>query len=291
MRHRRPFAIASAAACLGLLLAACSPAEEEEPTAAGTADASTCTADQLTTATDGMLTVGTGSPAYSPWVENDKPESGEGFEAAVAYAAAEKLGFAHDDVTWVRTTFDSAVAPGPKTFDWNIQQFSITSQRKEAVDMSSPYYKASQAVITYEGSPIAGATTLAELKDAKLGAAVGSTSLDDAEEVIAPTQQVSVYNDNAAAVSALKNKQIDGIVIDTPSAFALVGSGEIPNGTIVGQLPETASGETDAFGIVLPKGSSVTACTSWAIDELAADGTLASLEAEWLESGGAPVLE
>ena len=291
MRQRPPIARATAAAAiLGLALTGCAQTEEADSTGNATADATTCTKDQLTTLKDGMLTVATGEPAYPPWVVDDAPQTQQGFESAVAYAAAERLGFADSDVVWTRTTFDTAVAPGEKTFDWNLQQYTITPERQQAVDFSSPYYEASQSVITAAGSSIETATSLADLKDAKLGAAVGSTSLDDAEQIIDPTTPVAVFNDNAAAVSALQNGQIDGIVIDTPSAFYLV-SEEIDGGKIVGQLPDTASGESDAFGILLAKGSPLTACTSWAVDQLRDDGTLADLEATWLEAGGAPVLK
>jgi polar amino acid transport system substrate-binding protein len=283
------------AAVAVLFTAGCTQSNDDNeatPTASPspTVDASSCTQDQLETLTEGVLTIATGEPAFEPWVVDDNPESRQGFEAAVAYAAAARLGFEDPDVTWVRTTFDSAVAPGPKTFDWNLQQYTITDDRRTAVDFSDPYYEAAQAVVSYEGSPIAAATTLAELQDAKLGVAVGSTSLDDAEEVIAPTTPVAVYNDNAAAVSALQNKQIDGIVIDLPSAFYLA-SAEIDGGVLVGQLPGTASGESDAFGILLAKDSPLTACTSWAVDQLREDGTLAELEGRWIQAEGAPVLQ
>lgn len=291
MRHRMPITrLTAAVAILGLGLVGCAPAEEEDTPAGGAADETTCTADQLLTLTDGVLTVATGEPAFPPWVIDDDPASGKGYEAAVAYAAAERLGFADADLTWVRTTFDSAVAPGPKTFDWNLQQYTISADRQEAVDFSSPYYEASQSVVSVEGNAFAGATTLAELKDAKLGAAVGSTSLDDAERIIAPNTDVAVFNDVIGAVTALQNGQIDALVTDTPSAFYLVGA-EIDGGVIVGQLPDTASGEADSFGILLAKDSPLTACTSWAVDQLREDGTLADLEAEWIDAGGAPVLQ
>ena len=176
-----------------------------------------------------------GEPAYYPWVIDDKPESGQGFEAAVAYAVASELGYKNTDVTWVRTTFDAAIAPGPKTFDFNLQQYSITDDRAKVVDFSSPYYKSNQAIVSFKGSKLDGITTLQGLKDAKakLGAAVSTTSLD-----VIQTQlglKASVFNDNAAAVTALKNKQIDGLVVDLPTAFYLSGV-EIPKGIIVGQI-------------------------------------------------------
>lgn len=293
MRQRLSVArLAAATAVIGLALTGCaSTADDTGPSQDASFDPASCTPDQLDTVQPGVLTIATGEPAFPPWVIDDDPASGEGFEAAVAYAAAEQLGYAPDQVEWMRTTFDSAVAPGAKDFDWNLQQYTITSDREAAVDFSSPYYTASQAVVTRAGSPIAGATTLAQLKDAKLGAAVGSTSLDDAEEIIAPTTQVAVFNDNAAAVTALANGTIDGLVVDLPTAFFLVGAGEITDGVIVGQLPGTASGENDSFGILLENNSALTPCTTWAVDQLAADGTLAALEEQWLAAEGAPVLK
>lgn len=292
MHPRHTFARAAAlAAVAGLALSACAPAEDEPSSGGGdVVDEAICAPDQLSTLTEGTITVATGAPAYSPWVLDDAPEAGEGFEAAVAYAVAERLGYGDSDVSWVRTTFDSAIAPGPKTFDWNLQQYSITEDRLAAVDFSSPYYEASQAVLSTGSSAIAEATTLAELKDAKLGAAVGSTSLNDAEDVIEPTTPVAVFNDNAAAVSALLNKQIDGLVIDLPSAYYLRDV-EVDDGVIVGQLPGTASGDVDAYGILLAKDSPVTACTTWALDSLRTDGTLAELEERWIQAEGAPVLQ
>ncbi len=219
---------------------------------------------------------------------DDDPTSGEGFESAVAYAVAEELGFADADVTWVRTTFDSAIAPGPKTFDFNIQQYSITDERAKVVDFSSGYYALSQVVISNESSPIAKATTVAELKGARLGAAIGTTSLKAIEEQIQPTEKAQVFNDNAAAVTALKNKQIDGIVVDLPTAFYLAFV-EIDNGVIVGQLPDSAAAN-EQLGLLLAKDSPITQCVSGAVDALREDGTLAALEKEWLADQGAPVL-
>lgn len=250
---------------------------------------SDCTKDGLATLTAGKLTIATGNPAYYPWVIDDKPESGDGFEPAVAYAVASKLGFAKEDVQWVRTTFDSAITPGVKNFDFNLQQFSITDDRKKAVDFSSPYYSAPQAIVSYEGSPIAGKTSIADLANAKLGAAVGTTSLNAIKDVIKPGTDAQVFNDNAAAVTALKNKQIDGIVVDLPTAFYLAAV-EIPNGIIVGQLP--SSGNGDEFGLLLVKDSPITKCVSEAVDAIREDGTLAKITDTWLGSdAGAPVLK
>lgn len=249
--------------------------------------AASCAMADLATVTAGKLTIATGEPAYYPWIIDDKPETGNGFEGAVAYAVAKQLGFTNDEVVWVRTTFDSAVTPGDKTFDFNLQQFSITPERATAVDFSSPYYTAPQAIVSYKGSKIDGKTTLAELKDAKLGAAVGTTSLDAISTQIGGKPQV--FNDNAAGVSALKNKQIDGLVVDLPTAFYLSGV-EVPNGIIVGQLPSTGSG--DQFGLLLAKGSALTSCVTGAVDAITADGTLAAITEKWLATdAGAPVLK
>ena len=249
--------------------------------------AASCAKADLATVTAGKLTIATGEPAYYPWIIDDKPETGNGFEGAVAYAVAKQLGFDAADVTWVRTTFDSAVTPGEKNFDFNLQQFSITDERKTAVDFSSPYYTAPQAIVSFKGSKIDGKTSLADLKGAKLGAAVGTTSLDAISTQIGAKPQV--FNDNAAGVSALKNKQIDGLVVDLPTAFYLSGV-EVPNGIIVGQLPSTGSG--DQFGLLLTKGSALTSCVSGAVDAITADGTLAAITDKWLATdAGAPVLK
>lgn len=279
--QRSILAIFATAVLLAFSLTACSQSSTNEAASAS------CAKSDLKTLTAGKLTIATGQPAYYPWVIDDKPESGQGFEAAVAYAVAGKLGFTNDDVVWTRTTFDGAIAPGDKTFDFNLQQFSITDDRKKAVDFSSPYYTAPQAIVSFKGSKIARMTTIAELKNAKLGAAVGTTSLDAISAQIGGKAQV--FNDNAAGVSALKNKQIDGLVVDLPTAFYL-SAVEIPNGIIVGQLPSADGG--DQFGLLLAKGSPLTACVSQAVDAITADGSLAEITAKWLATdAGAPVLK
>ena len=252
-----------------------------------TAASASCAKADLATVASGKLTIATGEPAYYPWILDDKPETGTGFEGAVAYAVAKQLGFSADEVTWVRTTFDGAVTPGEKNFDFNLQQFSITPDRAKVVDFSSPYYTATQAIVSYQGSKIEGKTSIADLKSAKLGAAVGTTSLDAIENQIGIKPQV--FNDNAAGVSALKNGQIDGLVVDLPTAFYLSGV-EVDKGIIVGQLPSTGTG--DQFGLLLSKGSALTACVSAAVDAITADGTLAAITDKWLATEtGAAVLK
>ena len=253
------------------------------------AASASCAKADLATVASGKLTIATGQPAYYPWVLDDKPESGNGFESAVAYAVAKQLGYTADEVTWVRTTFDGAVTPGEKNFDFNLQQFSITADRQKVVDFSSPYYTAPQAIVSYKGSKIEGKTSIADLKSAKLGAAVGTTSLDAIENQIGIKPQV--FNDNAAGVSALKNGQIDGLVVDLPTAFYLSGV-EIDKGIIVGQLPPSDTGEGDQFGLLLAKDSALTKCVSAAVDAITADGTLAAITEKWLATEtGAAVLK
>ena len=228
-------------------------------------------------------------PAYEPWVVGDAPESGEGFEAAVAYAIAAELGFAPEDVVWVRTTFDEAIAPGPKNFDFNLQQYSITDERKEAVDFSSPYYQTAQTVITVEGSAAAGAKSLADLKGLVIGAATGTTSFAAIENIIMPTAGAKAFNSNDDAKAALASGQVDAIVVDLPTAFYLTAV-ELDGGIILGQLAGAEAG--DSFGLVLDKGSPLTAAVTAAVDALRASGKLAELEATWLaDFAGAPVLK
>ena len=280
MKNRKGLVIALTVA-FAFGISACSSSDSTESASAS------CEKADLATVADGVLTIATGEPAYYPWVIDDAPESGEGFEAAVAYAVATQLGFSKDEVKWIRTTFDGAVTPGEKNFDFNLQQFSITEERKAAVDFSSPYYTAPQAIVSFKGSKIDGKSSIADLKGAKLGAAVGTTSLDAIESQLG--LKASVFNDNAAGVSALKNKQIDGLVVDLPTAFYLSGV-EIENGIIVGQLPSTGSG--DQFGLLLTKGSALTSCVSGAVDAITADGTLASITDTWLATNtGSPVLK
>ncbi len=298
MRRTRLVLVPVAAA---LLLAACGSSsgsgDSTSSSAAATASESatesasptaTCSPDSLQTLVPKQLVIATGDPAFPPWVLDDDPTSGKGFESAVAYAVAEQLGYDKSAVSWIRTTFDGAIAPGPKTFDFNIQQFSITEDRKKAVDFSSGYYALTQTVITNKGSKIENAKSIADLKGARLGAAVGTTSLDAIDTQIQPTEKAQVFNDNAAAVTALKNRQIDGIVVDLPTAFYLTAV-EIDNGLIVGQLPDSAD-QKEQLGLLLAKDSPLTQCVTGAVDALREDGTLAKLETEWLANQGAPVL-
>ncbi|MGC4875472.1 transporter substrate-binding domain-containing protein [Micromonospora sp. DT43] len=263
----------------GVVVAAtgCAP-QKESPTPTVTAPPP-CAKDSLPTRTPGKLTIATDQPAYEPWFRKDKPDSGEGFEAAVAYAVAEKLGYARSDVTWTRVKFDTAIAPGPKTFDFDINQFSVTEERKQAVDFSAPYYLVRQTVIALKSSKIAGKTSLADLRGAKLGAQVGTTSYQAITDVIKPAGKPQVYNSNDDAKKALQNGQIDGLVVDLPTAFYITGA-EITDATIVGQVPQV--GVPEAFGLLLDKNSPLTRCVSGAVGQLSEAGTLTELERKWL---------
>ncbi|WP_203884518.1 ABC transporter substrate-binding protein [Planotetraspora kaengkrachanensis] len=278
---------------LALAAAACAPANDTStasPGSASPAASATCAKDQLPLTTAGKLTIGTDKPAFEPWFKNDDPSNGQGFESAVAYAVAQKLGFTKDEVTWAVVPFDSSFAPGPKKFDFDVNQISISPERQKAVDFSQGYYTVKQAVVALDGSKFAGATTLAELKDAKIGVQAGTTSLQAVQQVVQPATDPSVYNQQIDAISALKNKQIDAIVVDLPTGF-YVTAAQVENSKIVGQF--AATGETpEEFGLLLQKGSGLTSCVDKAVGDLKASGELAAIESQWLTgSAGAPELK
>ncbi|MEU7133305.1 ABC transporter substrate-binding protein [Streptomyces sp. NPDC046261] len=293
-RPRRP------AAALALLLAAaagCAPQEDTDtakPPGSPAAQAAACAKGRLATRTAGKLTVGTDKPAYAPWFSGD-PANGKGFESAVAYAVADKLGYGRSEVVWQTVPFNTSVAPGAKKFDFDINQVSISDERRRAVDFSSGYYDVRQAVIALKTSDAAKATTVAGLRHARLGAQVGTTSLDIVDDVIKPDRRPAVFQKNDYAKTALKNGQVDAIVVDLPTAF-FITSAEVPEAKIVGQFDpkdaqRAAGGRQERFGLVLDKGSPLTGCVSNAVDALREEGTLARLEKRWLaESVGAPVL-
>ena len=246
-------------------------------------------AASLPTLTPGVLTIGTDDPAYTPWFDNNKPSDGKGFESAVAYAVAKQLGYPASKVKWVKAAFNNVIQPGKKSFDFDINEVSITPDRAKAVDFSSGYYDVAQAIITTTKSKIAKAKSIADLANAKLGASVGSTSYTTITNTIKPKVKPSVFSTNDLATSALKNGQIDGLVLDLPTAFFVAGA-ELSNGVIIGQFAPQAG--SDQFGLVLTKGSPLTKSVSAAIDALRANGTLKAIAAKWLATvGGAPVLK
>jgi polar amino acid transport system substrate-binding protein len=257
--------------------------------AASTSAAPSCTPATLQTHSSGTLTVATDSPAYSPWFVDDKPSNGKGYESAVAFAVGKQLGFAPDKVKWVVAAFKSVIAPTPKSYDFDINQVSITPTRAKVVDFSSGYYDVAQAIVTLDDNKYAHAKSIAALKGAKLGAQQGTTSFDAINNVIKPGTTPAEYPTNDLAVQALKNHQVDGLVVDLPTAF-YVTAVQVPDGKILGQLPVT--GKPEQFGLVLSHDSPLTACVSQAVDALRKNGTLGALQHKWLASAAhAPVLK
>jgi polar amino acid transport system substrate-binding protein len=299
---RRLLAPVLTIAAASLLLAACG--QESTPSAASTAAASTaasaaatdeCSPANLTTITGGQLTIGTDSPAYPPYfvtedpaMENGDPTSGLGFESALAYAVAEGLGFTKDQVKWEVVPFNSSYAPGDKNFDFDINQISITPERAEVVDFSDGYYTVNQAVVALADSPIAGATTIAELQKANLGAQVGTTSAKFIDEVVMPTNQAQIFNDTNDAKSAMQAGQIDGLVVDLPTAFYITAA-EIENSKIVGQFAAQEGGEQ--FGLLFAKGNPLVTCVNKVLGELKASGELQAIQDQWLAGESAPYIK
>lgn len=290
---------------LTLALAACSKDKSADTTtAAGTTAAvaattiaaaqpaalsAGCATDKLALVANGKLTIATDKPVYPPWFIDDDPTNGKGFEGAVAYAVAETLGFTRDQVTWKVVPFNSSYSPGKKDFDFDINEVSITDERKAAVDFSDGYYSVNQAVVALNDSPIAAVTSIADLAKYKFGAQVGTTSLEFIKGMVKPTQETFVYDDTNAAKSALVGKQIDAIVVDLPTAFFITGS-EIEGSKVVGQFPSAPGGEE--FGLLFGKGSKLVSCVNEAIAALKASGRLAAIqEAELATATKAPMFK
>ena len=265
-------------------VAACGSSDSSDSTSgdATVASLDDCTPDSLDTVTADTLTIGTDKPAYPPYFEDNDPANGKGFESATAYAIADQLGFSEDQVEWTVVPFNSSYAPGPKDFDFDINQISITPKRAEAVDFSSPYYTADQAVVTLKDSDYADSTTLEELKGATFGVQIGTTSLDAVNESIQPDSDPQVFDTSNDVVSALKQGQVDAVVVDTPTALYLTAV-QVPDGTIVGEFPAPGG---DEWGALLAKDSSLTACVSAAIEELQSSGELDDIQQEWINSAG-----
>lgn len=287
---------------LAIVVAGCGGDDDEQEAAPADQVATggggdTCAKASLDLVTPGTLTIGTDNPAYPPWFGGAEkapwkisdPRSGEGFESAVAYAVAGELGFSNAEVEWKVVPFNLSFKPGPKDFDFDINQISYSDARAKAVDFSDSYYDVNQALVSVKGSSIAGAKSIADLKDAKLGAQVGTTSYQYIVDNIQPSTDTSVYDTNNDVISALKAKQIDGIVVDLPTAFFVVAA-ELDDGVIVGQFP--AAGEQERFGMVFERGSGLVPCVNEALQTLKDEGTLAEIQQEWLsDKASAPVLE
>jgi polar amino acid transport system substrate-binding protein len=287
-----PFAV------LALIAAGCGSDEEAAPTTpAGTETtaADPCATDQLPLKTPGQLTIGTDNPAFWPWFEGEETQApwdptteptGKGYEAEVAYAVAEELGFSEDQVQWVVVPFNNIFKPGPKEFDFDVNQVSYTPKRDEAVDFSDSYYDVEQALVALKGTEFADAASLADLKGAKLGAQVGTTSYDAIVNVIQPDEDPAVFDRNIDAITALKNGQVDGLVVDFPTSL-YVTAVQVPKGTIVGRLP---AGE-EYFGLVFEEGSPLRDCVNEALAALQEDGTIQQIQDEWINASAPPVLE
>ena len=298
--ERRPGLRTFLAIAVVLVMAACAP--EEQPQAGGgggSPAADQCAAENLNLLSPGTLTVGTDNPAFPPWFgggtpegspwEFNDPSTGKGYESAVAYAVAERLGLAADQVEWVEVPFAQSFKPGPKDFDFFINQVSFSPQRDRAVDFSDSYYDVSQGLVAVAGTPIARATSVADLKPFKLGAPVGTTSFAVIEEQVQPEEDPAVFDTVNDSIQALKNGQVDGIVADVPTAFIIIAV-QVDDGVIVGQFP--ATGEQEYFGMVFEEGNPLRDCVNQALEELRSDGTLDALEQRWIAGKGqAPVLE
>jgi polar amino acid transport system substrate-binding protein len=254
------------------------------PSAAGAAPV--CPTSSLALTAPGKLTVATDKPAYPPYFVDDKPANGKGFESAVAYAIARQLGLKASDVKWVVEPFNASYAPGRKKFDFDVNQISITAARAKHVDFSKPYYTAAQAIVVPKGSKLK-AKSLAALKGAKLGVQIGTTSLDAVNSKIKPTQRPDVYNDSNDVVTALKQKRVDAVVVDLPTAFYITAA-QVSGSKIIGQFDAPGG---DTWGALLQKGSKLTSCVDKAIARLKASGELAKITRKWMgAAAGAPKL-
>jgi polar amino acid transport system substrate-binding protein len=267
---------------LGLLTAAC--ASESSPGASSTSAAPTsgsaapedCSTDNLNLHKPGVLTVGTDNPAFPPWIINNTPDNGKGYEGALAYEIAKRLGFSPSQVKWVVVPFNSSFAPGPKDFDFDINNITITPERARAVTFSESYYHLPQGLLVLNGSPLENVTTIAGLKDAVYGAQVNTTSLQFINQVLQPTTPPKVYDTTVDAKTALRNGDVDGLVLDLPTAYyeATIGT---PNGHLVGQFKPV-----DELGLLFEKDNPLVTCVNQALDEIKADGTLQNLQDKWL---------
>jgi len=272
---------------LALVAAACG--SDGDDGAANDAGGS-CAVEDLNLATAGALTVATGEPAFPPWIgvgdDNfDVPESQTGYEGALVYALAEEMGFADTDVAWIRTGFDEAIAPGPKDWDFNIQQYSITDVRDEVVDFSDPYYVTTQALVTFADSEYASASSVDDLKGATLGAQIGTTSLDFIDDVIQPDSDANVYDENVDVGAAMNAGQIDGLVVDLPTAYFIIAV-QVEGTIIAGQF-EADAASPESLGMLFAEGNSLVGCVNRALKTLTDNGTVQALEDTWLTQDGA----
>jgi polar amino acid transport system substrate-binding protein len=289
-----------ASIALVMVLVALAASAAALATGSGTAArVASCAKTDLNLVAPGTLTVGTDNPAFPPWYAGGSPKgsswkindpaTGKGFESAVAYAVAKQLGFAPSDLKWTYVPFNRSFAPGKKSFDFDINQISYLPARAKVVSFSASYYDVNQALVVLKGSKISRVKTIAGLRDFKLGTQIGTTSYLYITDTIKPSQRPDVFDTNSAAIQALKNTQIDGLVVDLPTAF-YVTAVQVPNGTVLGQFATASGGEH--FGMVFAKGNSLVGCVDAALAKLRANGTLKQIQQRWLaKATGAPVLK
>jgi polar amino acid transport system substrate-binding protein len=276
-----------AVAVAAILLSACGqPIPERQPRGVG---AVACQKENLNLVQPGQLTIGTDNPAFPPWFgggtskdspwEVNDPATGKGFESAVAYAVAERLGFTEAEVEWIEVPFNQIFKPGPKDFDFAINQVSFKPAREEAVDFSQSYYDVNQSLVAVKGTPIASASSLEDLRQYRIGAPIGTTSFDYIAQNVQPEQDPAVYDTLNDSIRALENGQVDGIVVDLPTAFFITAV-QLDRGVIVGQFPTV--GQQEYFGLVFEQNDPLLTCANRALTRLKADGTLQSIQDEWL---------
>ncbi len=287
---RRSLIILALLTLSALVLAACGSRKKDTTTTAAAVTATTnapvCTPAQLETHTPGTLTVATDSPAYPPYFQDD-PSNGKGFESAVAFAIAKQLGYAASDVKWVTEPFNASYSPGPKKFDFDVNEISITPARAKAVDFSAPYFTAPQAIVVPKGSKYAKAASLADFKNAKFGVQIGTTSLDAVTSQIQPSKDPKVFDNSNDVVTALKENLVDAVVVDLPTAYYITAA-QVDGSSIAGQFQAPGG---DTWGALLAKGSPLTACVNRAIDRLKSSGTLDALQTKWMGGASAPALQ
>jgi polar amino acid transport system substrate-binding protein len=258
-----------------------------DSTGSTSASTANCKKGELPTKQQGVLTVATDKPAYPPYFEDFDPTNGEGFESAVAYAIGKQLGYPAAKVKWTVEPFNSSYAPGPKDFDFDVNQITITPVREKAVDFSAPYYTANQAIVALKDSDAAQAKSLADLEEATIGVQIGTTSLEAVEEKIDPSDKPEVFNGSGDVVTALKNEQIDAVAVDLPTALYLTAV-QVPDATVVGQFSAPGG---DRWGALLEKESALTGCVSQAVEKLQSSGELEKITQRWMsKAAGAPEL-
>jgi len=226
----------------------------------------------------GQLTVATDDPVYTPWFVNNHPENGKGYEAAVAYAVARALGFTTSQVKWAYEPFNDSYAPGPKKFDFDINEISVTAARAQEVTFSISYYADRQALVVLKNGPLAKDHSPAALKTYEYGDSIGSTSLAYISQYIQPSKQTRVYGSLNDVKSALDTHQIEAFVTDTPTA-QYIAADEIPGSEVVGQFPSTG----EHFGLLFHKGDPLVSCVNKALQYLTSKGTLASYSKKYLQ--------